>query len=85
MSEAIRVSADKIRDDDGRTTYTPFIGSEGQVGYRCEHDNGDVAYIYLNASGGSDDGVATVLLYQDLDADEFANAVHFYNTWDGVA
>ena len=74
---------DMIRDDDGKTTYTPFIGRHGNVGYCCEHDDGRVSFFYLNPSTGSDDGVATIFVYQDEDQ-SFIQTHHFYDVWEEV-
>jgi hypothetical protein len=67
-----------ILDRDSGTTYTPFINKHWEVGYRCEGVDGEVTYVYLNPSGGSDDGVATVFLYQGStgDHDQDGPTVH---------
>lgn len=69
-----------LQDEDGETTYQAFVGVDGTVGYRCEHNDGRATYVYLNASLGSDDGVATMFLYQD-DLN-FENPLHWYATWE---
>lgn len=53
-----------IVDEDSQVVYHPILG-----GWRAErfNDQGEVVereYIYLNPSGGSDDGVPTVFVYQ---------------------
>jgi uncharacterized protein YcnI len=64
----------QIDDSDSGVTYRPILG-----GWEATADTGEVRHIYLNPSGGSDDGVACVFLYVgpagDLDQD--APVVHF--------
>ncbi len=55
-------SIDPCRDDDAGTTYVPWTNGRA-VGFKAEHDDGEVEYIYLNPSGGSDDGVPNVFVY----------------------
>jgi hypothetical protein len=51
-----------VNDRDSGVKYVPW--SDGSAaGFRCETSDGKVEYVYLNPSGGSDDGVATVFLY----------------------
>lgn len=52
-----------VRDEDSGVLYAPWTDN-GAVGFRCEAPDGRVEYIYLNPSGGSDDGVPTVFLYR---------------------
>lgn len=54
---------DVPHDEDSGVTYYPVLG-----GWRAETLDGD-EYIYLNPSGGSDDGVPTVFLYQGTKGD----------------
>ncbi len=50
------------RDDDAGIIYTPW--SDGRaVGFKATHAGGEVEYIYLNPSDGSDDGVPNVFVY----------------------
>jgi hypothetical protein len=76
----------RIIDHDGLTTYRPIIGAEGQVGYRCTHHDGRVRHIYLSPSTGcagpKEGYTAAVFVYGDEGPDEFANALHFYETWE---
>lgn len=72
-------------DPDSGTTYTPFIGRNGQAGHRCDHTDGRQTFIYLNPSGGSDDGVATVFVYQDEDPDLFVGAMIHFDVWEGLS
>lgn len=51
-------------DDDSGVTYFPILG-----GWRAESLSGEVEFIYLNPSGGSEDGVPTVFLYQGTEGD----------------
>ena len=81
------IDGDPFRDDDSGVTYVPYIDMQfGTVGYMAEHPDGRVEYIYLNASGGSDDGIATVFVYVDTDLSSFANAeAHFVMFDDGAS
>jgi hypothetical protein len=56
----INFGEDDVRDNDGQVTYEPILG-----GWVAKFDDGRVENVYLNPSGGSDDGVATVFLYVD--------------------
>lgn len=59
----------RVCDRDGKTTYEPFIDADtGVVGWRCIRTEG-VTYIYMVPSGGSDDGVSTVFVYQGSEGD----------------
>lgn len=71
---------EEIVDWDSGTTYRAFLSEQGQVGYRCECD-GRVEFFYLNPSGGSDDGVATIFVYQDEDL-SLLETLHFYDVWN---
>lgn len=51
-----------VTDGDSDTTYTPWTDGWA-VGFKCER-NGEVEYVYLNPSGGSDDNVPTIFPYQ---------------------
>ena len=58
-----------VIDDDSHVVYRPILG-----GWKAElfDDQGEVLdteYIYLNPSGGSDDGVPTVFVYRGSDGD----------------
>ncbi len=76
-------SGESFTDEDSGVSYTPYIDHQfGAVGYMAEHPDGRVEYIYLNASGGSEDGVATVFVYIDNDLSAFVNAVHHYDMFD---
>jgi hypothetical protein len=55
---------EEVFDVDSGVTYYPILG-----GWRAEKDSGSTEYIYLNPSGGSDDGVPTVFLYQGANGD----------------
>lgn len=54
-----------ITDHDSGVTYEPYTDEpSGAVGFKATHlSTGQVEYIMLNPSGGSDDGVPTVFLY----------------------
>lgn len=75
---------------DGEVTFYPFIGENAQVGYRCEHSDGRVEYLYLNPStddgmdGGPDGGPGNnVFLYQGTTGDPAEDAPHhFYYIFD---
>jgi hypothetical protein len=56
-------------DDDAGVYYEPFV-KDGRVGYRVASiDGARETFIYFNPSGGSDDGVPTVFVYQGEDND----------------
>lgn len=44
-------------------TYTPFV-KDGMVGYRAEHEDGRVGWLYFNPSNDTDDGTPNVFVYQ---------------------
>jgi hypothetical protein len=70
-----------ITDADSETTYTPWTDGWA-VGFKCER-NGKVEYIYLNPSGGSDDGVPTVFAYVGTEGDSSQDqAAHHYDLFD---
>jgi hypothetical protein len=53
-----------IHDEDSGTLYEPWTNGYA-VGFKAtRQSDGQVEYIYLNPSGGSDDTVATVFIYQ---------------------
>ena len=72
-----------VVDEDGRVRYTPVIGHEMQVGYRCEWlDTGRVTYIYMNASGGGtcDEHAPNVFVYEGETFLPYEDgALHFYD------
>lgn len=44
--------------------------SDGRaIGFRCEHPDGRVEYVYLNPSSDSDDGTSNVFVYQGTEGD----------------
>lgn len=51
-----------ITDDDG-VTWEPAAGPHGELGFRATHEDGRVRFVFLNVSGGSDDGTPTVFVY----------------------
>lgn len=57
-----------VRDEGGRVTYRPFPG-----GWRAEHDDGRVKFVYLNPSrndpGDPEADEPNVFLYQGLNGD----------------
>jgi hypothetical protein len=68
----------EVFDADAQVRYVPVVSAYGNPGYECTLPDGSVTYVYLNASGGSDDGVPTVFLYQGMEADPGADhAEHF--------
>lgn len=62
------VVAAPCHDPDAKVTYEPWTDGRA-VGFRVTHDDGRVEYVYLNPSGGSDDGVGSVFLYFDESGD----------------
>ncbi len=58
QAQAIFHLNERVFDPDSDVTYFPVLG-----GWGAEKD-GDIEYLYLNPSGGSDDGVPTLFLYQ---------------------
>ncbi len=68
-----------ITDNDAGVVYTPHVDPNGAVGFKATDLRGNVEYILLNPSGGSDDGVATVFLYigQNGDVQEDMPVIHF--------
>jgi hypothetical protein len=69
----------RIEDEDAGVVYVPFTGSNGQRGFRCVNKDGRECYIYLNPSGGSDDGEPTVFLYMgDTGEPENDTPQHYY-------
>ena len=75
-----------IRDDDAGVTFTPFIASDGRVGYHCRADNGREAYVYLNPSTGSDDveHVPNVFVYVGGNNDPAMDEPIVYVDVDGL-
>lgn len=74
-------AGDPVVDTDAATTYQPFVGRDGQVGYRITRDE-DTTWLYLNASHGSDDGVATVFGYRGGSGDPAQDTpLHFLTPW----
>jgi hypothetical protein len=68
-------------DDDGNVIYIPFLHA-GRVGYRVVSRTADrpETFIYFNPSGGSDDGVPSVFVYEGTHGDpNFDGASHHYN------
>jgi hypothetical protein len=60
-------------------TYSPWTDGHA-VGYRCAHADGRVEYIYLNASGETDDGQPNVFVYQGEHGDPARDApTHHYD------
>lgn len=56
-------SMDGVYDDSTQVIYLPWTDGYA-VGYSCENSNGDVTYIYLNASQDSDGGKPNVFVYE---------------------
>lgn len=71
-----------VTDEDSGVTYEPWTDSArggAGIGFKCTHPNGDVEYIFLNPSLGSDDGVPTVFVYQGIHGDPGRDgAAHHY-------
>lgn len=68
-----------IYDEDARVSYMPWTNGYA-VGFKCKDAQDRVTYIYLNPSGGSDDGVATVFVYEGSQGDPLEDAPsHHYN------
>lgn len=62
--------SDVVRDDDGSVVYQPILG-----GWMAEDTRtGEREFIYLNPSGGSDDLIPTVFLYQGPNGDPSQDA-----------
>lgn len=74
------MSNEPIETPDG-VTYTPWTDGHA-VGYRCEHEDGRVEFIYLNASSESDDGQPNVFVYHGTAGCPSQDApAHFYNVF----
>jgi hypothetical protein len=57
-----------VNDKDSGITYQLWTDGHA-IGYKITHPGGRVAYLYLNAGGGSDDGAPTVFAYQGYAGD----------------
>lgn len=57
-----------VEDPDSGVTYHPWTDGHA-IGFKAELPNGEVRFVYLNPSGGSDDGVATVFPYEGAEGD----------------
>jgi hypothetical protein len=69
-------------DEDSGATYRPWTDGWA-VGFKAEHPDGRVAFIYLNPSGGSDDGVPNVFLYCGPTGDSAQDPpYHHYDLFD---
>lgn len=72
------------RDEGCGVDYVPWIGPDGQVGYRCEHDDGRVEFIYLNPSESidspPDERTPCVFLYVGPSGVPWADAAHHHYT-----
>ncbi len=75
------ILAPPIVDEDSNYRYEPWQGPNGEMGYRVTSGDGKtVRYFYLNPSGGSDDGVPTIFVYDDYpDAPHPLNAVSYFD------
>lgn len=51
-----------LTDADSQTDYESFAAPDGTAGYRVETEEAS-GWLYLNPSGGSDDGNGTVFVY----------------------
>lgn len=68
-----------VTDPDSGVTYTPWTNGAA-VGYRMTSPDGRTEYFYLNPSGGSDDSVPTVFVYQGTEGDPAQDAaLHHYD------
>lgn len=68
MNEIFR-QFDDVIDDDAQVIYHPILGGWKAESFDALGEVSSVEYIYLNPSGGSDDGVPTVFLYQGPNGD----------------
>lgn len=69
----------EYRDDDAGVTYHPFVGPNGELGFRAVRDGGGEQRIVFNPSGGSDDGVPNVFVYMGSTGDASIDTpVHHY-------
>lgn len=59
---------DPVSDPDSGVIYLPW-STEKVVGWEAHRPDGSIEYVYLNPSGGSDDGVPTVFLYRGTTGD----------------
>jgi hypothetical protein len=72
-------------DDDAGVVYRPWTDGWA-VGYKASFTDGHSTYIYLNASGASDDATANVFVCQGRNGDIGAdNPLHFYDLDAGDA
>jgi hypothetical protein len=80
MPDSIKFPDRKVIDPDSDTQYTPFITEDGRVGYECtDLTTGKFEFLYFNPSNGSDDGAATVFVYQGDSNDPCADTpTHHY-------
>lgn len=62
-------------------TYIPWTDGYA-VGYRCEHEDGRVEFIYLNPSSETDDGQPNVFVYHGEHGCPSKDApAHFYEVF----
>jgi len=80
MADSIKFTERRVHDDDAGVQFTPFITEDGRVGYECtDTATGKFEFLYFNPSNGSDDGVASVFVYQGTENDPaYDGAVHHY-------
>jgi hypothetical protein len=76
-----------VRDEaNGGVTYTPFIGNEGyQVGFKCEHDDGRVKWIYFTPTDDSSGSDSPDVFVYEADTPTWAEGspICFINTLTG--
>lgn len=67
-----------VIEDDNGARFHPWIGDEGQVGYRVEMPDGKVQFIYFNASTGG--APPSVFVYNDTTGSpDSGMTLHFYD------
>lgn len=90
LQQAYLFEAQERYDADAQVYYVPFVALDGHVGYvvrsnddqRREQREG---FVYLNASGGSDDCQPSVFVYQGLGGNPEEDLPECYINVNGIS